>query len=330
MRSGHAGNTPVAIANTFRTYDAKGLREDLSDAIYNISPTDTLFLSNAGRASAKSVLFDWQTDELADPDATNAHVQGDDVDSFDAVGATERVGNYTQISRKTVIIADTEEVVSKAGRRKEMAYQLSKKSAELKRDMEAILVSNQGAVAGATAVAGKTASILAWIKTNVDMANDGANPAWSTVPTAGRTDGTARAFTETMLKAVIQSQYEQGGHCDMVMVPPSLKVVASGFQGISTQYTQTPSRKPTAIIAAADVYVSDFGVFSIVPNRFMRTGTNKEALVLDFDLIDVAYLRPFNTIPLAKTGDAEKRMLVVEYGLKVHQEKGLGAAADLS
>jgi len=159
-----------AIANTFQTYDAKGIREDLSDIIYNISPTETPFMANAGRGKASNTLFEWQTDSLANTNTSNAQLEGDDVSSFDAVSPTVRLGNYTQISRKTVVIAGTEEVVNKAGRKSELAYQLAKKGKELKRDMEAICLANQGAAAGNDTTARVTGSILAFIKTNVNLA----------------------------------------------------------------------------------------------------------------------------------------------------------------
>lgn len=317
----------AAITNTAKTYDMKGIREDLSDVIYNISPEETPFMSNAGRDKADNTYFEWQTDSLNAPDTGNAQLEGDDVQSFDPVTPTTRLGNYAQISRKTVIVSDTNEVVDKAGRKSELAYQIAKKGKELKIDMESILLSNQGAVAGATATARKTGSVLAFIKTNTNIGATGVNPVYTDRPTGTRTDGTLRPFTETILKDVVQKAWIAGANLKTVMVGAVVKQEISSFAGIATKTYQQTAAEVSAIIGAADVYVSDFGTLTIVPNRFMRS---RDVLFLDWEFVSVAYLRPFKTVPLAKTGDAEKRMLIVEYGLKVKNEAALGIAADVS
>lgn len=283
-------------------------------------------MSNAGRGSVNATFFEYQQDSLATPDGANAQLEGDDITTYDAVVPTVRVGNYCQISRKTAIIGGTEEVVNKAGRKSEMAYQLAKKSAELKRDMETIVLSNQANVAGATATARKTAGLPAWVKTNVSKGATGVDPVYTTTPNTARTDGTTRAFTEAFLKTVIQLGWVQGANVDTLMVGGLQKQAVSAFAGIATKTYQMTKATLASIIGAADVYVSDFGTLSIVPNRFQRA---IDAWLLDFSLIDVVFLRKFLQTPLAKTGDAEKRLLLVEYGLKVKQEAGLGLVTDL-
>jgi len=168
-------------ANTFDTFAAKGIRESLSNVIYNISPEETPFMSNIGRENVKNTYFEWQTDSLAAASTTNAQVEGDDVSSYDSTAATARIGNYTQVSRKTVLISGTLESVDKAGRRSELAYQLAKRSAELKRDMESIMLTNQAAAAGSAGVSTalrKTGSLLAFLKTNTDKGTGGADPVY--------------------------------------------------------------------------------------------------------------------------------------------------------
>lgn len=320
-----AGNV---IANTFQTYQAKGIRENLADVIYNISPTDTPFMSNAGRGSAESTLFEWQTDALAAAVTNNQQVEGDDIVAFDAVTPTVRLGNYCQISRKTAIIAGTEEAVKKAGRKGELAYQMSKKSAELKRDMESALLSNVGAAAGAAATARVTGGLLAFIKTNVNLGATGVSPVYTNLPTGVRTDGTLRNFTEVILKDVVQQCWTSGAKVnDMtLMVGAVVKQEISAFAGIATKtFTQTVVEK-SKIIGAADIYVSDFGTLTIVPNRFQRA---RDGFFLDFEYISIQYLRPFKSIVLAKTGDAEKRLIINEYGLQIKSEGALGLAADI-
>lgn len=313
----------MPIANTFTTDSAVGIREDLANVIHNISPEDTPFQSNVGRGKCSNTLFEWQTDELAAPDESNAVAEGEDVSSFDQVEPTVRLQNRVQISRKTVIIAGTLESVDKAGRKRELSYQLAKRGSELKRDIEAIALSNQAASGGAVRTTG---SVLAFLKTNVDHEGTGANPNYTTIPDDTRTDGAQREFTEAQLKDVIQDCWNEGATPKILMVGGKLKQKASTFTGIAEHRVNVSGNKATSIIGAADIYVSDFGNLSIVPNRFMR---DRDALVLDPEYAEMTYLRPYRQSQLAKTGDAEKRMMLVEWGVKIKQEKAHGLIADL-
>ena len=317
------------IPGTATRYDMKGLREQLSDIIYDISPTATPFMSGAGVGErARQTLVEWQTDSLAVADGSNAQLEGDDV-TFALPAATVRVGNYTQISRKSVIISDTLEEVDKAGRRSEMALQTMKRAKELKRDMETILLRAQAGDAGSSGVARTLASLNAWVKTNDDFGSGGVSPVHTSgVPSAVRTDGTQRPFTETLLKNTIQTGFTNGAEFSVIMVGPFNKTVVSGFQGIATRNFDLSNvdPRPTAIIGAADVYVSDFGTLRVIANRFQR---ERDAWLLDWEFVAVRFLRPFKRKNLAKTGDAEKKFLIVEYSLQVKQEAALGLVADL-
>ena len=314
------------VTNTFTTYSAKGIREDLSNVITNIAPEETPFTSNIGRSTIASTLFEWQTDTL-DTAASNAQLEGDDVASFDAVTATVRLTNYAQISRKTIVLSNTGEVVNKAGRRSELAYQIAKRGSELKRDQEFVMLNGGIAVAGSTSAARVSASLGAFVKTNVDMQTNGANPSYTTLPNSARTDGNVRTFTETILKNVIQQVWTSGGTPKILMVGPINKQRVSGFSGIaSARYNLNGGDRPATIIGAADIYVSDFGQVSVIPNRFQR---ERDAWVIDPDYAKMTVLRPYQQVELAKTGDAEKRMLIVEWGLQVMTEKAHGLAADL-
>jgi hypothetical protein len=314
------------VTNTFTTFDAKGIREDLSNIITNIAPEETPYMSNIGRESVSNSLFEWKTDTLAAA-AANKQIEGDDVASFDSVTATVRLQNYAQISRKTIILSATEEVVNKAGRRSELAYQIAKRSAELKRDQEFTMLNGAVAAAGSTSVARGTASLGAWVKTNVDMQTNGTNPSYTTLPNSARTDGNVRTFTETILKNVIQQVWAAGGTPKILMTGPVNKQRVSGFSGIaSSRFNINGGEKPATLIGAVDVYVSDFGNVSVIANRFQR---ERDAWVLDPEYAKMVVLRPYQQIELAKTGDAEKRMLLVEWGHKVLAENAHGLAADL-
>jgi len=314
------------VANTFTTYSAKGIREDLSNVITNISPEETPYMSNIGRENVSNSLYEWQTDVLAAA-AANAQLEGDDVTSFDSVTATVRLQNYAQISRKTIVLSATEETVNKAGRRSELAYQIAKRGSELKRDQEFSMLNSAVAAAGNTTTARATASLQAFLKTNVDMQTNGASPSYTTLPNSARTDGNVRTFTETILKNVIQKVWTSGGTPKILMVGPVNKQRVSGFSGIaSSRFNIDGGARPATIVGAADIYVSDFGNVQVVPNRFQR---ERDAFVIDPDYAKMTVLRPYQQVELAKTGDAEKRMLIVEWGHKVLAEDAHGIAADL-
>jgi hypothetical protein len=309
---------------TYQTYTAIGQREDLSDVIYNISPTDTPIMSSVGKSKATAVYHEWQTDSLAAATTNNAAVEGDDATDA-TMSPTTRLGNYTQIVQKTVKISGTLDAVDKAGRKSEKAYQLAKASAEIKRDIETIISANQGRSAGNSSTARKMGALLSWITTNSSVGTSGADP--TTIGVSTRTDGTARSFTETILKDVIQQVYSSGGNPKILMVGAYQKQAVSAFAGIAAQRYMAPGNEPTTIIGAADVYMSDFGTVSVVPNRFMRT---RDALVLDPEYAALAYLRPFATNELAKTGDSEKTQILAELTLEVRNEAAHGIAADLA
>lgn len=309
-------------ANTVQTYASVGIREDLSDMIYNISPTETPFFSAASKVDVDATYTEWQTDALTTPDTANAVVEGDDA-TIDAVVPTVRAGNYTQISDKTASISGTQEAVRKAGRAKEMAYQIAKKTKELKRDLEAILVgTNQARAAGNASTARRAGTLLSWIATNDDFGAGGASPVTPGATT--RTDGTQRAFTETLLKSVLQGTFNSGGNPTLLMLGAANKQVASTFTGGATKFVNTNTEK---LSAAVDVYKGDFGTLKIIANRFQR---NRDAFVLDMDYWAIGYLRKTATWPLAKTGDTEKNQILCEWTLISKQEAASGLIADLT
>jgi hypothetical protein len=308
-------------------YDAVGAREDLSDVIYNISPTDTPIMSSIGKTKATGVYHEWQTDSLAASTTANALVEGADASSA-TLSPTTRIGNYTQIVGKTIQVSGTLEAVDKAGRKSEKAYQLAKASAEIKRDIETILTANQGQAVGASgATARRMGSLLSYIKTNTSKNGTsvtGVDP--TTIGVSTRTDGSTRTFTETILKDVISKVFVSGGTPSALFVSPALKQTVSGFTGLAAQRYQVPTSGQATILAGADLYQSDFGVLQIVPNRFMRT---RDALVLDPEYAALAYLRPFQTIELAKAGDSDKTQILAELTLEVRNEAAHGGAFDL-
>jgi hypothetical protein len=321
------------VTNTITRYDyTKSVREDLSDIIYNISPVDVPFQSNIGRDKASQTFTEWQTDTLAAAVTTNAQLEGDDiVSTTDTRAATNRVGNYTQISRKIVSVTGTLEAANKAGMRSAKAYNLAKAANELKRDLESTLTGTQAAVVGNNTVARQTAGLGAWIITNYINGNNtaGGAPTMSSgsdgYPQTAAVATTARTATETVLKSAISKVWTQGGSPDFAMTGPFNKTVISAFSGIATRFRDVPAGRQAQIIGAADVYVSDFGTISIVPNRFQP---ETQIYLVDKSMAGVSYLRPFQSVPMAKTGDADKTMLIVEYALKVRNQRAFANISD--
>ena len=319
--------------NLFDRYGGtKAVREDLSNVIYNISPEDTPFMSSIGRENVNNTFFEWQTDALAAASTSNAQIEGDDA-SLDARVATTRVGNYTQISRKVIGVSGTVEAVDKAGMKSYLAYEMAKASSELKRDMEAILLNNQAAVVGNSTTARKTAGLPAWLRTNTSKGVSGVDPTMSSTndgyPNAARTDGTQRNITETLFNDAIQQVWTQGGDPKLALMGPVNKRKASSFAGIATNRISqnNGANQAFSVVAAADVYLSDFGKISMVPSRFQR---EREVFIIDPQYASVGYLRKFATEDLAVSGDSSKKMIICEYGLKVKTEKSHAIIADLN
>ena len=304
---------------TFKSTDAIGNREDLSDEIYMLDVDKTPLMSYAGTSKATATLHEWQSDDLGDGAGDNAHIEGADFQSGTA-SPTERLQNRCQISKKEIKISGTQEVVEKAGRGSEMDYQTAKQLRQLKMDMEKVLCANQAPVVGNGSTAANMRSIESWYESNVSRASDGVNGSAS----AAATDGTQRAFTEDLLKDVLQSAYENGGDPNLVIAGPYNKRVLSGFAGNSTD--RVIENKDQKLVTSVEVYVSDFGELKIVPSRYVRPRT---VHVIDTDHVAVAYLRPVISEPLAKTGDSERKQVITEYTLEMRNEAASGVVADL-
>jgi hypothetical protein len=310
-------------AATFLTYSAIGNREDLSDVIYNIDPVETPFASGIERVKSAAVLHEWQTQALAAADSTNSVLEGDDA-TTDTATPTTRIGNYHQISDKVARVSGTQRSVDHAGRDDELDYQVMLKGKELKRDMETILLANQKRSAGAPGTPRAVGAVLSYIYSNTSKGATGTDPS-STVASV-RGDGTQRIFTENLLKGVLQSVWINGGEPTTIMTGAYNKQQFSTFTGRATPTEDTTKKK---IVATVDVYESDFGTLKVVPNRFMRA---RDVLVLQMDMWALATLpgRNMVSIPLAKTGDSDRKQVLTEYTLEARNEKGSGGVFDLT
>jgi hypothetical protein len=315
-------------SGTRQTYGAaNNFREDLSDIVDRISPTETPFMSAIGRGKASMTYHEWPVVELAAAVDTNAVIEGDDPGN-DTANTGLRFGNYTQLSDKVVQISTTAEAADSVGNLQTLSEQVALKMLELKRDMETQMLSNVVAAAGDAGTARTSASLSSWLRTNVSRGASGTNPTLSGTsqgfPNAAAGNGTQRAFTEALLKDVVQACWAEGATPAMVLVGAFNKRVASSFAGNATRMKDAEDKK---LVAAIDVYVSDFGELQIVPDRFTRA---RDAYVVDPSKAAVDYLQTMKQTPLAKTGHSERRMISCEYTLKIHNPKAHGVVADLT
>jgi hypothetical protein len=310
-------------SNTFDSYDAVGIREDLSDVIYDVSPEETPFYSACAKVKATNTYHEWQTDALRAAGA-NAHIEGD-ATAAEARTATVRRGNYTQIFKNSVIIPGTDDGLDKAGRSKEMAYQTLKVAKEQKLDIEKALFDNNARVAGNATTAREFAGAPAWLISNVDLqsGNSGANPTGD--GTDARTDdGTATAFSQTKFDAVMQSIWESGGTPQTCYLSAFQMTKALGFDGNNNQRSQI-SAEGGKVSNYLAVYLTPWGEVTFVPSRQNRS---RDVFIMQDDMWCVAMLRPTKNEALAKDGDYQKRQVVTELSLVCKNEKASGIIAD--
>lgn len=316
------------LTGTTDTYDLVGIAEDVEDVIHDISPTETPFLTMCARGKADNIYYQWQTDAL-EAAGSNRQIEGDDA-SYATVTPTTMLANSTQISRKTLMISRTANRVRKYGRGAELAYQLVKKGKALKRDVEYALVRDQGSSAGGSGTARSSAGIEAMIPGNVIVGTGNTTattPGFAAGAWTAPTDGTiaaAGSLLEDNLKSCLELVWQDGGESPIIMTNTFQKKKMAGFVGAAKflgNQVDSGRTQLGVIIAGVDVYVSDFGEHRIKLNRYMKQST---VLLLDPDQLKVAWIDGYMTEDLAKTGDADKKMMICEFTLAVGNPDGLG------
>lgn len=315
--------------NLYDRFDLKGDREDLIDKIYRVDPEKVPVSTAFGRVTATNTLHEWQTDTLAAANKDNALIDGDEF-AAEAQGATNRLGNYCQIFSKRPNVSRRANIIKKAGRSKEMAYKKSQAMVEMKRDVEAMILSSNAAVSGSSTVAMKSGGLGVQIISNISHGVGGSTAAWTSgAPTTAPTAGTARAFTETLLKTVLQSAYNNSGEVPpMAVMSASHKGTFSGFAGIAVNRYQVGKKEQGRIVGGADIYMSDFGEITIMPHYIMNGAT--QVFLLNPEYADMAFFDGFRSEEMGKTGDSDKVLVTVDVALAVRAEKAQGKIADLT
>lgn len=318
-------------SNTFSSYDAKGIREDLSAIIDRTEREETPFYSTIGRSKATQRLHEWQTQALAGAADDNAVLEGDEA-TMDAATPTVRVNNRTQISDKTATVSGSVDAFDKAGRASEMDYQVLLKGLELRRDLEKQMLSNKPSVAGTDTQPSQSAGFSAWLVSNVSMNTGSTTPganggfASSTSLVAARTDANAmRQFQESHINDVMELAFDNGARPSIMMLPAALKTRFSAFTGIADLRHEVGAGQAT-IVGGAEAYISNFGKLTVVPQTFMRS---RDAIIYDPKKVKLAIARPMKSWDLAKTGDTTKKQILVEYTLEVSNEKAHALVTDV-
>lgn len=310
-------------SNTFDSYDAKGIREDLSNVIHDISPEETPFYSSLKKTKASNTYHEWQTDSLR-ASAANAHIEGD-ATTAEARVATTRLGNYTQIFKNAVVIPDTDEGLDKAGRSAEMAYQVLKIAKEQKLDIEKALFANNAYVAGNATTARELAGLGAYITTNTaNVGTNGAEPTGSVPGATARTNGTQTVFTQADFDTVMQAIWVAGGKADTVYLNSFQMNLALSFSGNNNQRS-TVQAGDQKVVKSLDVYVTPWGTVEFLPHRECQ---GRDVYILDNDMFEVAVLRPTKNTELAKTGDNTTRQVLTELTLVSKNEAASGVVVD--
>lgn len=322
----------AALAGTFLTTSAVGNREELSDVVNRITPEDTPIYSMIGKETAKSVYPEWEVDELAAP-GTNAQAEGDEY-TYASSSPVDRMGNYTQIMRKTWIVSNTQDAIDNAGKAEQIKNLRLKRGIEIRKDTELAIVSNTASVGGATRILG---GLPSWLETNVSRGATGSNGGFDngTKLTVAETTGTLRAFTKTLLDSTMQTAYQSGANVKYLVTSPYVKSVFVTFMSDSNvasfRYAAGGSSKNT-VIATADIYEGPFGKITVVPNRVMAASAAvaRRAFLIDPDMLAMKTLRKIqDDKSIASTGDATKGVIIGEHTLKCKNEKGLGVVADI-
>ena len=307
-------------ANTVVVSSRTNVKPDVEEIIKNISPFETPVVTMAKAIKATGKYHEILNDELSTA-GTNVNAEGDD-DTASASTPVVRTANRCQIIKSVASVSKTQEAVGMYGYKSQLAYELAKRGKECKLDLEFAASRNQASAASAS---GDTmAGLESSIATNVVVAagTGASTPGFSNGDTAAPTDptGAATAITETMVKNAMRLAWNNGGQPDMMVVGPVAKQTISGFTGIASVYRTIPesNKNPVSIMAAADIYVSDFGEIKVVPSRVSRPQT---ALLIDTEYLGMATLRPFQTYDLGVTGDNHKSTIVFEGTVVCQSEK---------
>ena len=294
----------------YKTYEQIGIKEDVSDLISDITPSDCPFYSMIKTEKVHNRVYQYQTDTIAAA-GSNAQLEGFTASAGTAIPTTMISGN-TQILQKTFQVSGSADAVATYGRAKETAYQLSKALRELKRDIEFAMVgASNAAVTGNASTAREMAS---------------ADQLISSTTTTDAGSSSTDALTEAKLLVNMQACYDNGAEPSVMMCKPADSLILAGFTGSSGRQRNF-NDTTTTLTHVVDLYVSPFGQYKTVLNRHQLS---THLFLLDPNMWRTAVLRPVTRTTLAKTGDSDTHMVVGEMGLMHKNPLGSGQVNGLS
>lgn len=308
--------------NSFSTFTSTRGRELILDKIYNVSVKDTPFASMLDREEIDSVLPRWHTDTFAAA-ASNKVEQGN-IPTIAASTATVEYSNRTQILEKTGAITRTENKHRKVKPTSDYDYEVTKRMVELKKDVEFAILQNTTAIPASAGIAPQTRGMLGWVATNTSKGVGGADP--NPLTNTAQTDGTQRAFTETLFKDVIKLMYDNGAEIDdcYALIPSSQRTTFDGFLAGQTRFDKAEDKSLTAVL---EVYIGPFGRIKALNGRQMR---QREVFIVNPDYVKLGEYDKMKDKKLADRGDAIEFMVNTEIALIVNNEKAHGAVRDLT
>lgn len=320
----------AAPTNLYGTDTLRGNAEDVDNKIYNLDPEETPFISSLKSEKVDAKTFQWQEDTYAAPNANNAVVEGDEF-AGEVRTPTFMLRNTIQTFRKAIVTSGVANAIRKYGRDEEQDYQMRKAAVELRKDIEAATLSDNGGVVLTPSVQGKLAGLGLYANLNAQHGVGGSTAALTndTLPTTAPTAGTGRALTEAIFTQAMRTMWEAGPSPKTVFLTMTQKNAVNQFAGIATRRVDVPPKGFASIIGAVDIYAWEEGPVAFVPVRSDRLNNNR-MYITDNESIKRTYLRPISRMKMGKTGDNVKEMLITDASLKVTNRRGIIKIADLS
>ena len=337
----------MATADYWSSADLKGvafgglINEDVMQQIIDVLDIDTPFTNMISSDSVSNSYTEWTQRRYQAADLTNAVVDGQDVSTYDSRNGA-RIGNHCQISRKTIGVSSRARASDTIGYNDEYAEQVMYQTEQLRRDIEAISLSNQASLADdGDTVAGLSGGLNAWLVTNTERGVGGVDGGFASGTVASATLGTPEALSETAIRNVCQGIYEQGFNPTVLMARPDVIRLISEYMFTDTarigiQQTETGKSGASVAVGSVKIFITDFDVdLTLTPNRLQPTAdaptttVNDSVYILTPDTLRHGYLRNYRVEPIAKLGLSDRAQVSADWTLKVLAEQGNGVVADV-
>jgi hypothetical protein len=327
------------------SYNLSGVRENLTDFLTILEPEDTPKLSMLSKGKRPTNTYqEWQMDTLSAP-AFGGVIEGTDVTQFANKAANRaRAGNYIQLFRRPWMVSRIAEEIDVAGVANEVANAKMKCMREIKRDIEAMIGSDQDRQQDNGTVPYLSRALGAWISAS----GPSDIPAAYRTPSASVNTTATASLTEDGFNSVFQSLFEVNGgkRSYTLFAGPSLKRAISKFQrqeGTTTakSYQVTQDASEHRIDLNVEIYSGDFHTVTIIPDLFnglvsdsSGTGTfaptnqsRARGYIIDPDLVSLGYMIGMESVELPDQGGGRRGFIHCVNTLMAKNPRGLGKFA---